>query len=66
MWETLLNSSSSPSGKVTGITSVRLGIDDIIRTILTYFVVFSEISNAKYARNHSEMHMKNIGDAIDP
>jgi hypothetical protein len=46
--------------------TIRLGIDDIIRTISTYFVVLSETPNAKYTRNRSEMHLKNIADTIDP
>jgi hypothetical protein len=45
---------------------IRLGIDDIIRTIPTYFVVFSDTPNAKFTRNHSEIRMKNIDDTIDP
>jgi hypothetical protein len=48
------------------ICGLRLGIDDIIRTIPTYFVVLSETPNAKYARNRSEIHLKNIDDTIDP
>jgi hypothetical protein len=53
--------------------TIRLGIDDIIRTIsiyirtdYTYFVVVSEIPNAKCTRNPSEMRLKNIDDTIDP
>jgi hypothetical protein len=49
-----------------GPLQVRLGIDDVIRTISMYFVVFSETTNAKYGRNHNEMYMKNIDDTIDP
>jgi len=45
---------------------MRLGIDDIIRIISTYFVVFPETPNANYSRNHSEIHMKNIDDTIEP
>jgi hypothetical protein len=36
---------------------VWLGVDDIIRTISTYFVVFSEIPNGKCTRNRSEMYL---------
>jgi hypothetical protein len=46
---------------------VRLGIDDIIRTISTYFpfVVLSETLNAKYTRNRCEIRLQNVDDTID-
>jgi hypothetical protein len=52
--------------KIVMQRKIRLGIDDIIRTLSTYFVVFSETTNAKYTRNRSEIHLNNIDDTIDP
>jgi hypothetical protein len=48
------------------VSNIRLGIDDIIRTLLMYFVVFMETPNVEYPRNHSEMCLLNIDDTIDP
>jgi hypothetical protein len=42
---------------VAAVAPLRQGIDDIIRTISTYFVVFSETPNAKYVQNHGEIHL---------
>jgi hypothetical protein len=44
---------TSPNARYT----IRLGIDDIIRTISTYFGVVSETPNAKCTRNNSEMRL---------
>jgi hypothetical protein len=46
----------SPRGHAVA-RRLRLGINDIIRTISIHFVVFSETPNAKYTRKRSEMRL---------